>query len=235
MRLAKSLAEAHKKWLGIINTFIHIHSSTQNSYLLPIQHLNVLFFFYSIHVHIMIFERRHAKVWVDRLWWLCCVSIAIDDENHGEKWLPSPFAPSTVPRDSKPKQFSYCCVWFQCFTQFFFSSFSDFVDCWFVRMEKSGLFMDVICVLFLCFYNSDWVLWVLCLISMHHLVMLLLCCQYCSLWFDDNRRVDCLWMSFVCFFSCVYHPDWVQWVLCLISINHSVMLLLFLQLSCLFD
>ena len=43
-------------------------------------------------------------------------------------------------------------------------------------------------------------------------------------------RVNCWWMSFVCLLSfCPHGPDWVRWVLCLISMLHSMMLPLCLQ------
>ena len=81
---------------------------------------------------------------------------------------------------------------------------------------------------FLCLHHSDWAQWVLCLISVHHPMMLLPFLQSRSLFFKNGKRVDCWWMSFVrCFF--VYSTDWVFWVLCLISMLHSLMLLLRLQ------
>ena len=46
-----------------------------------------------------------------------------------------------------------------------------------------------------------------------------------------RERVNCWWMSFVCSFFCLYDSDRVQWVLCLISMMHSMMLLLRLQCS----
>ena len=52
--------------------------------------------------------------------------------------------------------------------------------------------------------------------------------------FDENGNiVDCWWMPFVCCFFCVHSSNWVEWVLCLISVHHSMMLLLFLQSCCL--
>ena len=75
-------------------------------------------------------------------------------------------------------EFYECCVWFQCITQWWYSSFSNVVFCWFG---------------------------------------------------ENGKRVNCWWMSFACCFFCVYHPDRVLWVLCLISMHHSMTLLLFLQ------
>ena len=61
--------------------------------------------------------------------------------------------------------------------------------------EKSELLMDFFCVSsFLCLYHSDWVLWVLCLFSVIHSMMLLLCLQCYSLL---RKKVNCWWMSFV--------------------------------------
>ena len=50
---------------------------------------------------------------------------------------------------------------------------------------------------------------------------------------EKRKRVNCWWMSFVSSFFCLHHTDWVQWVLCLISMIHSMTLLLFLQSYCL--
>ena len=46
------------------------------------------------------------------------------------------------------------------------------------------------------------------------------------------KRVNC-WLMFLCVFFCLHHLDRVWWVLCLISMIHSLMLLLFLQCRCL--
>ena len=64
-----------------------------------------------------------------------------------------------------------------------------------MKGEKS-FYGRLLCVF--CIYLSDWVLWVLYLIVMHHSMMLLLCLQSCSLliW-REWRRDDCLWMPFV--------------------------------------
>ena len=59
------------------------------------------------------------------------------------------------------------------------------------RNKKSELLMDVFCVSsFFCLHYSDWVQWVLCLISMHHLMMLLLCPQtHCLLmWWERGGK-----------------------------------------------
>ena len=50
------------------------------------------------------------------------------------------------------------------------------------KMERSNLMMNVLRVSsFFCLHHSDWVQWVLCLISMIHSMMLLLFLQWCSL------------------------------------------------------
>ena len=54
--------------------------------------------------------------------------------------------------------------------------------------------------------------------------LFLQCC--CLLFWWEWKRVVCWWMSFVCCFFCLHHANRVQWVLCLISMHHSVMLLL---------
>ena len=136
--------------------------------------------------------------------------------------------------------------------------------------------------LFFCFHSPDWVSWALCLISMHHPMILFLSPQYCCLligWelksgmlmdticivsFIFCSQLKSSWVSvvfvfsvslsdlttaspilfpvglmriemsgllmvfIVCCFFCIYRIDWVQWVLCLISVHHSMMLHLFL-------
>ena len=76
----------------------------------------------------------------------------------------------------------------------------------------------------------------LCLISMLHSMTPSLYLRYCWLlvwWKRDG--VNCLWMPFSVFsFFCLHIPDWVQWVLCLISMIHPMTLLLCLQCCCLF-
>ena len=66
--------------------------------------------------------------------------------------------------------------------------------------EKSELLMDVFCVSsFFCLHPSDWVSWVLCLISMIHSMILLLRLQCCWLFvWREMKGVACWWMSFVC-------------------------------------
>ena len=150
--------------------------------------------------------------------------------------------------------------------------------------------MDVFCVSSLfCLHKTDWVEWVLCLVSMPHPVMLLLFLQYhwLLLWKENGKEwiVDgylvCVFFllssqfrlssvsvvfdfndslndvvpespillpvyekrkeksellmdaSDVHSFFGFHHLDRVQWVLCLISMIHSMMLLLFLQWYCL--
>ena len=45
------------------------------------------------------------------------------------------------------------------------------------------------------------------------------------------ERVDCWWMSFVWCFFYAHRSDLAEWVLCFISMHHSMMLLLCLQSS----
>ena len=61
---------------------------------------------------------------------------------------------------------------------------------------------------YFCVHQPDWVLWVLCLISMLHLMMLFLRLQCGSLlmWWEW-KRVNCWWMSFVCLRSFVFTPQ----------------------------
>ena len=68
------------------------------------------------------------------------------------------------------------------------------------KTEKSNLLMDVIYVsFFYVFHHSDWVEWVLCLISMLHSMILLLFLQSrCLSIFHLWKRVYFWWMSFVC-------------------------------------
>ena len=67
------------------------------------------------------------------------------------------------------------CVWFQWFTQWCCSCVSNTVVCWCEEKEKSELLKDVFCVSsFFCLHSPDWVLWVLCLTSMIHSMVLLL-------------------------------------------------------------
>ena len=75
-----------------------------------------------------------------------------------------------------------------------------------MRKEKNELLMNVFYVpSFFCLHISDWVQWVLCLISMLHTMMLLLCLQSCYLlMWRERKRVICWWMSFVCLPSFVF-------------------------------
>ena len=181
-------------------------------------------------------------------------------------------------------EFSECCVWFQWFTQWCCSRVSNAVVCWreekgkewfadecllcvffllssllklswvsvvfdfndslndvipvspirfpvdVKRKEKNDLLMDVFYVSsFFCLHHTNQVEWVLCLISMLHSMRLLLLPRCCSLLMRRERRKSELLMDafFVSFF-CLHNSDWVQWVLCLFSVIHSMTLLLFL-------
>ena len=131
-------------------------------------------------------------------------------------------------------EFSECCVWLQCLAQWCCSSFSNAVDCDWKNKEKSKLIMVFFCVpSFFCLHISDWVLWVLCLISMPHSMMLPLCLGYGSLlmrW--EMKRVNCWWYvfcvsSFFVFTSqiefrecCVWFQWFTQW--CCSSFSNTV-------------
>ena len=104
-------------------------------------------------------------------------------------------------------EFCKCCVWFQCFTQWRCSSFSNAVVCWdeekreIVKRKRIDKEMSIN----KCFHPKDRILWVLCLISMIHSMMLLLFLQCCYLliW-RENEKSDCWWLSFVCLLSFVF-------------------------------
>ena len=67
----------------------------------------------------------------------------------------------------------------------------------------------------MCFTNR--VEWVLCLISMHHLMMLLLFFQFHCLFIEQEWKKSGLLMDFICvLFLCANISDWVGWVFCLI-------------------
>ena len=78
---------------------------------------------------------------------------------------------------------------------------------------------------FFCVHHSDWVLWVLCLISARHSMMLLLFLQCCWL------LMRFIWkgMQFVCELFYLHYSDRVLRALCLFSMRHSMMSLLFLR------
>ena len=100
------------------------------------------------------------------------------------------------------------------------------------KKGKSELLMDVFYVSsFFCLHHTDRVSWVLCLISMIHSMMLLLFFQFCYLLMRREKEKSELLMDvfYVSSFFCLHCPDWVQRVLCLISMIHSMTLLLCLQ------
>ena len=97
---------------------------------------------------------------------------------------------------------------------------------------KRDLLMDIFCVSsFVCLHISDLARWVLCLISMLHPTTLLLCLQYRWLLAFSERKEWIADRCLLCVFFCLHISDRALWVLCLISVPHSMMLLLFLQ-SC---
>ena len=65
--------------------------------------------------------------------------------------------------------------------------------------------------------------------------MLHRCLQYHCLFMRRERKKSELLMDVFCVssFFCLHDADWVQWVLCLISMIHSMMLFLCLQYCCL--
>ena len=155
-------------------------------------------------------EQSECRVWFQWFtqWWRSCVSNLVGcwrEEREKSELLMEAFCVSSFFFTTQT-EFSECCVWFQCFTQWCCSCVSNVVLCWCEEKEKSELLMDVFCLSsFFCLHHSDWVEWVLCLISMIHSVMLLLCLQSCSLFTKwETRRVYCWWRSFVCLLSLVF-------------------------------
>ena len=131
-------------------------------------------------------------------------------------------------------EISECCVWFQRFTQWCCSCVSNLVGCRCNENRKEWIVDENHLRAFFCLHNLDWVWWVLCLISMIHSMMLLLCPQCCCLLMWWERKSDLLMNVFcVSSFFCPHHPDRVQWVLCLISMLHSMTLLPCPQCCCL--
>ena len=130
-------------------------------------------------------------------------------------------------------KFDECCVEFKCVTQWLCSSFSNVVVCWCeVKRKRVNCWWMPFVSSFFSLHHSDRVQWVLCLIVMLHSVMLLPYFQSCFLLMWSEKEKSDLFMDafFVCLsFFCLYHSDWVLWVLCLISMIHSVALLLLFQ------
>ena len=177
-------------------------------------------------------------------------------------------------------EFGECCVWFQWFTQWCCSCVPYIVPCWRKEKMKRGWIVDgcLLCVfsllslphifswvsavfdfndslndvaplspivlsvdtkrngkewiadgchlcVFFCLHPTYRVQWVLCLISvLHSMILLLFLLSCCLLMWKEMKRVICWWMSFVSSLFCIHDSDRVQWVLCLISMLHSVML-----------
>ena len=98
-----------------------------------------------------------------------------------------------------------------------------FLQCYLLmrREMTKELFVDgcLLCISFFCLHNSDRVQLVLCLISMIHSMILLLCLQSSCLLMRSERRVNCWWMSFLCLLSFVFTTQiecseccvWFQW------------------------
>ena len=101
----------------------------------------------------------------------------------------------------------------------------------YLKNKKSILFMCTILSI-----SQDEVKWVLCLSLMHHWVMLHLLLQCCSLCIQkrmDKSEAVINVNSVHCFYAHI--SNLASWVLCLISMRHSMMLLLFLQCCYLFN
>ena len=119
-----------------------------------------------------------------------------------------------------------CCVWFQCFTQWCCTCVSNPVRYLYREKWKSELLMDVFCVSLFCLHHSNWIVWVLCLISMTHSMIFLQLLQFSSLL---KKKESELLMCVFCVYFCLHISDRVQWLLCLISMLHSMMLLPYIQ------
>ena len=97
------------------------------------------------------------------------------------------------------------------------------------RNEKSELLMDVFGVSSFVFTTqiefSEWFVWFQCFAQW--------CCSFvsnhASCWIKRKVKIELLMPSFFC----LHHADWVQWVLCFISMLHSMTLLLGLLSCCL--
>ena len=144
--------------------------------------------------------------------WIVCDGCAVFQspfmmKTMGESDHEHPFVPCSIPCAS-PIKLCECCVWFQCVSQWYSSSFSKAVPCWFDENGRVDCLWNPMCLLFFRLHNSDQVQWVLCLISMHHSVMLLLSLQCCCLliWWEW-KRVDCWWNPMCLLFFCINHSD----------------------------
>ena len=127
-------------------------------------------------------------------------------------------------------EFSECCVWFQCITQWCCSSVSNLVICLCEGKRKEWTVDGCLWCVFFCLHYSDRVQWVLRWPLIIHTVTLLLWFQYrCLLMWIEKEKSELL-MDFFCVpsFFCNHVLYWVQWVLCLISVHHIMILLLFL-------
>ena len=90
-------------------------------------------------------------------------------------------------------------------------------------------------LLFFCFHYPDRVSWVLCLISVlcSTTMLLWIQCRCLLVWMKNEKSELFMGVFCVSSFFCIHDSDWDSWVLCLISIPHSMVLLLFLQSRCL--
>ena len=129
-------------------------------------------------------------------------------------------------------EFRECCVWFQWFTQWRCSRVSNIVFCWREDKWRVNRWCVSLCVFSLLYlpprsssvsvvfdFNTsfnDVAPWSPIVLSV-----------------DEKEKEKEEWIVDECFMRllCIYYSDWEQWVLCLISIIHSMMLLLCLQHS----
>ena len=110
-------------------------------------------------------------------------------------------------------EFSECCVWFQCITQWFYTCVSNLVPCWFYESRKVYCWQMPLSCCFFYVHHSDKVLWVLCLISMLHSVMLLLCLQSCYLLMVMRNNVNRYHLCVVTFILTI-QKEWPKCCVC---------------------
>ena len=131
--------------------------------------------------------------------------------------------------------FDECCVRFQYFTQWRCSCVSNIVAYLWKGKEKSELLIDVFGVS--SFVFTIQIEFSECCVWFQYFTQWRCSCvsNLVPYWCEEKREKSVLLMDVFCVFSffCLHILDWVQWVLCLISMLHSMILLLFLQCCCL--
>ena len=117
-----------------------------------------------------------------------------------------------------------CCVWFQCITHWCCSCVSNVVTfCFYKNKKKRELLMNAICVV--CFVLTIQIEFRECCVWFQSITQW---CRSCfsnlvSCWFDENGK-ECFVNDAICMlFFCLHHSDQIDWVLCLISVHHSMM------------